>query len=135
MRSLTDRSFKFPVNVYWVTSRESDNMCWTAVLAPNSDAVIEYKARARRGNGVPHDLKWIADLNDINDHWLGLWRRKAFEANTRGTHCAAGVAFPSSMSEELIDTWVTVRGTWQRACTRSAQKHTTTKASWRSLVG
>lgn len=111
MRSLTDKSFKFPVNVYWVTSRESDDTCWTAVLAPNSDAVKEYKARAGRGNGVPHEYAWIADLNDINDHWLGLWRRKAFEAATRGTQSTAGVAFPCSMSEALVDTWVAVRGT------------------------
>ena len=58
-------------------------------------------ARVARGTAVPEHLAWIANVNDINDRWLDLFRRKAFKSETRGTLNCAGIAFPSAMSDTL----------------------------------
>ena len=83
MAALTDKSFKFPVNVYWVTSREADDCCWSAVLAPQHEAVREYKARVARGDAVPDHLAHLAHVGDINEYWIGLWKRAAHDGTTR----------------------------------------------------
>ena len=110
MRNLKDKDFKFPINVYWVTSRESSDCAWTAVLAPNSTAVKEHRARVARGDAAPETLRWISDLGDVNDRWLELFRQKKLDASQRGNKSRAGVAFPEAMSDDLIELWVHVRG-------------------------
>ena len=71
MAALTDKSFKFPSNVFWVTSREADDCCWSAVLAPQHEAVREYNARVARGEAMPDGLEVFARLADLNDYWIG----------------------------------------------------------------
>ena len=39
MSKLDNKSFKFATNIYWVTAREADDCCWTAVLPPSHQAV------------------------------------------------------------------------------------------------
>ena len=120
MATLTAQSFKFPVHCYWVTSREADDCCWSAVLGPQQEAVKEYEARVSRGDAMPTGLEHLAHLNDINDHWLGLFSRKAHHSSARGTKGVGGVAVPMFLSEELVEAWTHVRGMQQRAQQHSA---------------
>ena len=115
MAALTDKSFKFPINVFWVTSREADDCCWSAVLAPQHEAVKEYNARVARGEAMPDGLEHFAHLADLNDYWIGLFSRKAHHSSTRGSKGVGGVAFPMFLSEELVEAWTHVRGMQQRA--------------------
>ena len=120
MAALTDKSFKFPINVFWVTSREADDCCWSAVLAPQHEAVKEYNARVARGEAMPDGLEHFAHLADLNDFWIGLFSRKAHHSSTRGSKGVSGVAFPIFLSEELVEAWMHVRGMLQRAQEHSA---------------
>ena len=84
MAALTAQSFKFPVHCYWVTSREADDCCWSAVLGPQHEAVKEYNARVARGDAMPHGLEHFAHVNDLNDYWIGLFKRASC-TRSRGT--------------------------------------------------
>ena len=120
MAALTDKSFKFPINVFWVTSREADDCCWSAVLAPQHEAVKEYNARVARGEAMPDGLEHFAHLADLNDYWIGLFSRKAHHSSTRGSKGVGGVAFPMFLSEKLVEAWTHVHGMQQRAQQHSA---------------
>ena len=133
MAALTDKSWKFPVNVYWVTSREADDCCWSAVLAPQHEAVREYKARVARGDAVPDHLAHLAHVGDINEYWIGLWKRKAHDGTTRGTKTTGGVAVPMFLSEQLVEVWKHVRGTQERARARTLARSQRSRGRARAL--
>ena len=119
MTALTNQSFKFAINVFWVTSREADDCCWAAVLGPQREAVREYAARVARGEAMPHGLEHLAHLNDLIDHWLGLFARRAHDASTRGSKSTGGVTVPTFLSDDLVEVWNHVRGTQHRAHART----------------
>ena len=111
MKKLTDKAFKFASNVYWVTSREAPDNCWSWALAPNHHAVKEHMARVSRDAAAPEEHRWVQRRADVNDAWITLWRVGSAPPHTRGDRGHGGVTFPVTLSEELIETWIHTRGT------------------------
>jgi hypothetical protein len=111
IKKLTDKAFKFASNVYWVSSREAPDNCWSWALAPDHPAVKEYMARVSRDAAAPEEHRWVQRRADINDNWISLWRESSAPPHTRGDRLRGGVTFPVTLSEELIETWIHTRGT------------------------
>ena len=111
IKKLTDKAFKFASNVYWVMSREAPDNCWSWALHPGHRAVKEYNARVSRDAAAPEEHRWVQRREDINDHWISLWREGSAPPHTRGDRLHGGVTFPVALSEELTETWIHTRGT------------------------